>query len=470
VKHPSGCGVRRSFTVPAGVSSLHVVAIGGEGGIAPESGGERPAGFGAIVTADLPVAPGALYVEVAGNGSAAADPSVSTSGAPGGAGGLNGGAAGGNGGNDEGEGLSLSAGGGGGGGASDLRTTTALGSRLLVAGGGGGASFAGAVGGGCCGDAGKPGTGNGDGAGGGGAGTPGAGGVGGAGQPAAPSFGNSTGGPGQDGSQGAGGAGGQGAATTDSDDFPAGDGGGGGGGYYGGGGGGGGGGANSAGGGGGSSFVETSAGNLTVATDTTGSPSVTITYTIPPVPVMTATAVAGAPNPALQFQTVTFTATVKPTPAGGTVAFDDGTAAITGCSAVSLTSATATCQTTGLGVGPHQITAVYSGSTGDQGSTSTPVSETVIADTPANLAKLTLQDVQASAKFMALPARTQKVIIALADLATGQLTRITPHLSARQLSELTVAYEQAVTGLKNQGYLTVAQASTLDTLAGHLSP
>jgi hypothetical protein len=71
---------------------------------------------------------------------------------------------------------------------------------------------------------------------------------------------------------------------------------------------------------------------------------------------------------------------------------------------------------------------------------------------------------------MALPARTQKVMIALADLATGQLSRITPHLSARQLSELTAAYEQGVTGLKNQGYLTAAQASTLDTLAGHVSP
>jgi Bacterial Ig-like domain (group 3) len=98
--------------------------------------------------------------------------------------------------------------------------------------------------------------------------------------------------------------------------------------------------------------------------------------------------VAATPNPALQFQTVTFTATVNPTPAGGTVAFDDGTSP-SGCSAVALTGATATCQSTGLGVGPHQITAVYSGTPGDLGSTSTAVSETVIADTPANLAKLT---------------------------------------------------------------------------------
>jgi hypothetical protein len=35
--------------------------------------------------------------------------------------------------------------------------------------------------------------------------------------------------------------------------------------------------------------------------------------------------------------------------------------------------------------------------------------------------------------------------------------------SAGQLSELTVAYEQAVTALKTRGYLTAAQANPLDT-------
>jgi hypothetical protein len=462
-----------TFTVPAGVSSVHVVAIGGQGGDAPAHAGGNPGGLGASVTADLPVGAGTLYVEVAGNGGPATFPDdAAGAGGAGGAGGVNGGAPGGNGGDDSLNGVRPGFGGGGGGGASDLRTATALGSPLLVAAGGGGAAFAGP---GCCGDAGHPGTGNDDGAAGGGAGTATAGGDGGAGTPADPADGLPAGGAGQPGSLGAGGAGGLG-ATPAVDDFThvGGHGGGGGGGGYYGGGGGGGGGADdffAGGGGGGSNFVEPSAAaSEQVVTDTTGVPSLTVTYTIPPPAEVTMTKVAASPNPALEFQTATVTATVTPTPTGGTVAFDDGSAAITGCAAVALSGATATCQTAGLGVGPHQIAAVYSGSSGDRGSTSSAVNEVVVPDTPANLAKLTVQDVQGSAKFMALPARTQQVIIALANLATQQLTKITPHLTAAQLSKLTAAYEQGVAALENQGYLTVAQAGTLDMLAGHVHP
>ena len=457
-----------TFTVPAGVSSLQVVAVGGQGGTRPGDESARPGGFGASVTADLPVSAGALYVEVAGNGGPATIPAGITGGA-GGAGGFNGGAPGGNGGNTTMDiGLNGGFGGGGGGGASDLQATTGLGSQLLVAGGGGGAAANGAVGQGCCGDAGLPGTAGSAGAGGGGAGTLSAGGIGGAGS----SLESSTGGTGQNGALGAGGAGGHGAAgNIDSGGDGSDGGGGGGGGYYGGGGAGGAGGPSfGGGGGGGSSFVEASATNQQVATDTTGVPSVTITYTIPPTAVGTGTTVAAAPNPALQFQTVTLTAAITPAPSAGTVSFDDGTTAIGGCSAVGVTGATATCQTTGLGVGSDQITAVYSGTSGYQGSTSPMVSETVLADTPVNLARLTLQYVQSSAKFMALPALTQKLITALADLATAQLGKITSQLTPAQLNRLIAAYQQGVTALKNQGYLTAAQASTLDTLASHIQP
>ena len=197
-------------------------------------------------------------------------------------------------------------------------------------------------------------------------------------------------------------------------------------------------------------------------------PSVTITYTIPPTAATTRTTLTASPNPALEFQPVTLTANVSPAPAGGTVAFDNGNIAITGCSAVSLSGATATCQTTGLGVGPHSVTAVYSGTAGYQGSTSPGVNETVVADTPQNLGKLTLQYVQGSAKFMALPSVAQRVITALADFANAELGRITPHLSPAQLSKLVVGYEQGVATLKNEGYLTAGQASTLDALAGHV--
>ncbi len=113
----------QTFTVPTGVTSVHVRAIG--------EAGEQGEGFenliaggdGAVVSADLPVTPGeTLYVEVAA-------PGFNGGGAP-------------------------SFGGGAGGGASDVRTISAgapetLQSRLLVAagGGGGGGDFVNASGG-----------------------------------------------------------------------------------------------------------------------------------------------------------------------------------------------------------------------------------------------------------------------------------------------------------------------------------
>src|SRR5262249_17762787 len=99
------------FTVPAGVTSVHVVAKGASGGNA--------GGKGAVVSGDVAVAEGdTLYVEVGGGSD------------------FNGG------------GAPPLEGAGVGGGASDVRTITrtapgTLGSRLLVAagGGGGGAAF-----------------------------------------------------------------------------------------------------------------------------------------------------------------------------------------------------------------------------------------------------------------------------------------------------------------------------------------
>jgi Bacterial Ig-like domain/PASTA domain len=95
-----------AIVVPPGVSSLHVVAIGGRGG-------SYEGGFGGKVTGDLSVTPGTpLYVEVGGNGGS--------------------------------EQLERGPYAGGGGGASDIRTrpwATGLSPtdpRLLVAGGGGG--------------------------------------------------------------------------------------------------------------------------------------------------------------------------------------------------------------------------------------------------------------------------------------------------------------------------------------------
>lgn len=261
----SSIGSEQIFRVPAGVSRIHVAAVGGRGGAAavgPNGGASALGGLGARVTADLSVAPGQmLFVRVAGNGAA---PVVGLPG-PGGLGGFNGGSAGGPGG-DEGPA-------GGGGGASDLRTTSAsqagsLASRLLVAaGGGGGGGAPGPTAGASGGPASSPGTdGNAALNSGGRAGTSSTGGLGGAGSPA-----------GTPGGFGLGGIGGGGTGTESQWA-----GGGGGGGYFGGGGGagslGGGSGSLGGGGGGGSSFTAPGANHASVAPDTTGVPSLQISY------------------------------------------------------------------------------------------------------------------------------------------------------------------------------------------------
>jgi hypothetical protein len=231
-------GEDQTFTVPAGVHLVQVLAVGGTGGTGNAG---VPGGRGDSVDAELPVTPGeVLHVVVGANGAE---------------GPFNGGAF-------------ASAGGGFGGGASDVRTAPiaapgSLFSRLVVAGGGGGG---GGNGGGNGGVAGQPGEDIGNGINGGGAGTASSGGSGGAG-----SFG------GPNGTAGSFGQGGNGSAARSG-------GGGGGGGYYGGGGGGGG-SANppeiasqvGGGGGGGSSFATTGA-SWVSATDATGVPLITISY------------------------------------------------------------------------------------------------------------------------------------------------------------------------------------------------
>ncbi len=120
-------GSEQTFAVPAGVTSLHVVAVGGKGGAGYD--GVTEDGQGARVSADITVVGGsALYVEVGGNGGDGAY-------ASGGDGGYNGGGS--NGGTFR---------SGGGGGASDVRSIAAaqsgsLAARLVVAGGAGGSGY-----------------------------------------------------------------------------------------------------------------------------------------------------------------------------------------------------------------------------------------------------------------------------------------------------------------------------------------
>lgn len=121
-------GGEQTLAIPAGVTSVHVTAIGGKG--APESVGSPLVlgGYGAVVSATVAVQPSStLYVEVGGNGQFTD-------------GGFNGG------------GSIAGQGGGGGGGATDVQTCSisaascpsggsAFASRLLIAAGGGGVGY-----------------------------------------------------------------------------------------------------------------------------------------------------------------------------------------------------------------------------------------------------------------------------------------------------------------------------------------
>lgn len=125
-------GSEQTFSVPAGVTGVHVVLAGATGSLVSVSGVGGP-GYGARLTADIPVPAGTtkLYVEVGGVGMQANPPSEPYSAT----GGWNGGGSGPF----------------GGGGATDIRTTScgsasgcatggsqaSLSSRLAVAGGGG---------------------------------------------------------------------------------------------------------------------------------------------------------------------------------------------------------------------------------------------------------------------------------------------------------------------------------------------
>ncbi len=308
-------GAEQTFTVPAGVTSVDVTAVGGHGGSAAASGGAA-----AQVSGELGVTPGeTLYVEVGGNGE---------NGNPGGntvaAGGFNGGAPG----------------GAGGGGASDVRTAPRAeglspDSRLLLAAGGGGSGQSGSCTGGAGGAAEQGGEAGSCGNGGGGPGSQNAGGAGG-------TNGCGTGQEGQLGLGGEGGGNGFGGNFCNLDT-----GGGGGGGLYGGGGGCGASADSSGGGGGGSSLIP--AGGSATLAPAGAAPEVQITVPSPPPTVVTEPATAVAQKSA------TLNATVNPEGSQVTACtFEYGTTTGYGSSA-------ACASLPGSGTSPVPVSAAISG-------------------------------------------------------------------------------------------------------------
>jgi hypothetical protein len=97
-------------------------------------------------------------------------------------------------------------------------------------------------------------------------------------------------------------------------------------------------------------------------------------------PAATTTTLTSSVDPSANGQTITLTATVSLVPAGaglstGSVSFQDGSSVL-GTAMVN-PNGVATLTTSGLSVGNHTITAIYSGDTNATGSTSTAVSQVV---------------------------------------------------------------------------------------------
>lgn len=108
----------------------------------------------------------------------------------------------------------------------------------------------------------------------------------------------------------------------------------------------------------------------------------------------TSTSISSSTNPALSGQTVTLTANLLVVPPGagaptGTVAFKNGASNIPGCGAVALVGLTATCNTSFM-TGSYTLTAVYSGDSNFNGSTSGGLLQVVvISPTTLTLVDLT---------------------------------------------------------------------------------
>jgi hypothetical protein len=123
---------------------------------------------------------------------------------------------------------------------------------------------------------------------------------------------------------------------------------------------------------------------------------------------------------------------------------------------------------TTLPVGTHALIAVYNGDALDANSSSASVSQPILTDTAANLSTETTDMVESSAKYLALPTLQQKLVNATLAIATAALAKIAPHMTPAQLALYAKAYDAAVTTLQSQGWLTSAQAATLQALAGEL--
>jgi hypothetical protein len=130
----------------------------------------------------------------------------------------------------------------------------------------------------------------------------------------------------------------------------------------------------------------------------TGSTSTAVSVTVGKA--ATSTALSASSTTLTLGQSVTFTAAVTPAAATGSVQFLDGNTVL---ATANVANGSAAFSTSGLGVGSHSITAVYSGDGNDSGSTSTPVSVSIgkISSTTVISASSTTLTVGQSVTFTA---------------------------------------------------------------------
>jgi hypothetical protein len=242
-----------------------------------------------------------------------------------------------------------------------------------------------------------------------------------------------------------------------------GNGGGGGSGYFGGGGS-----AQFAGAGGGSGFpaTQTTIGGITVKPDTsdthtnTGDGVITISYSTQ---APTTTILTSSRNPSYFGQRVTFIATVSPTDGGGSVDFKNAAADITGCAARTLHLADgkyqATCNTRSLPVGADSITAVYTGDTAYAGSTGT-LTQTIRRAPTRLTPDLAFNYQQTFTVYGTLDSLGAPVSGQRLTFSTGPARLCSATTNSRGVASCVLSYAQSIAIRQNSGRYAVAFAGT----------
>jgi hypothetical protein len=186
-----------------------------------------------------------------------------------------------------------------------------------------------------------------------------------------------------------------------------------------------------------------------------------------------------SPNPSAFGQSVTLKTTVSPASATGTVQFQDG---ITSLGTATIANGTATLAISTLAAGTHSITAVYGGSTNYAGSTSTPLSLTVMPPLPAAPTKLTATAASSSQINLAWTASSTSGVTynvyasATPGFTASAATRVATGLTAANYSNTGLApsttYYYLVTARNSAGEsapTNQASAKTAESVSCHIT-